>query len=137
MTGWLLDTNVVSELGKRRADPHVTAWSNHIDPADLWLSVLVFGEIRCGIVRLIERDARRAQALQQWIAGLERTYENRILSVDGRIAMQWGDWHADHRLPIIDGLLAATAFVHDLTLVTRNTKDVARTGIACLDPFKA
>jgi len=137
MSGFLLDTNVASEFRKKRADPHVTAWSLTIDASAVWLSVLVFGEIRCGIETLRRRDKRQAVALDRWIEGLEHSYAGRILPIDGDIALEWGRLNAAHGLAAVDGLLAATALVHELTLVTRNTKDVARTGVKYLNPFTA
>lgn len=139
MNGLLLDTNVLSELRKReRADPRVRAWSKTVDETGVWLSVLVLGEIRCGIEALRPRDAEAARHLDLWLGRIERTYEGRVLVVDRFVAAEWGRLNAVHGpLSSIDGLLAATALVHDLTLVTRNTKDVARTGALVLNPFKA
>jgi toxin FitB len=132
----LLDTNVVSELRKReRADANVLSWYSGVDGGSLWLSVLVFGEIRRGIETLRRRDEPSARALDRWVARLERQHGSRILPVDLSIALEWGRLDAAFGLSPVDGLLAATARVHRLTLATRNTKHVARTGIECLDPF--
>jgi predicted nucleic acid-binding protein len=139
VSGLLLDTNVLSELRKRdRANPHVRAWSKTVDETAVWLSVLVLGEIRCGIEAVRPRDAEAARHLDRWLGRIERAYEGRVLVVDRFVSLEWGRLNAAHGpLPSIDGLLAATALVHDLTLVTRNTKDVARTGTRMLNPFKA
>jgi predicted nucleic acid-binding protein len=136
LSGWLLDTNIVSELRKReRADSNVQAWYARLEGDRLWLSVLVLGEIRRGIETLRRRDERSARALDRWVARLEREHGSRILPVDLPIALEWGRLDAAFGLPPIDGLLAATARVHRLTVATRNTKHVARTGVACFDPF--
>jgi predicted nucleic acid-binding protein len=138
LTGWLLDTNVVSELRKReRADANVRTWYSGVDAGSLWLSVLVLGEIRRGIESLRRRDERSARALDRWVARLERQHGSRILPVDLPIALEWGQLDAAFGLSPIDGLLAATARVHRLTLATRNTKHVVRTGVLCFDPFAA
>ena len=137
MSGWLLDTNVVSELRKReRASANVLAWYEGVDGGSLWLSVLVLGEIRRGVENLRRRDPGSARALDRWAARLERQHGSRILPVDLAVAMEWGRIDAAFGLSPVDGLLAATARVHKLTLVTRNVKDVARSGVACLDPFR-
>jgi len=133
---YLLDSNLVSELRKQeRADPHVRRWFAGADDAELFLSVLTFGEIRRGIELIQRRDRARALALNRWFHALVTGYETRILSVDQKVAEEWGRLNAVATLPAIDGLLAATARVHGLTLVTRNTRDVARTGVICLNPF--
>jgi predicted nucleic acid-binding protein len=136
VSGFLLDTNVVSELRKRdRANARLRAWFETTREDAMFLSVLVLGEIRRGVERLRKRDVSSARALDRWIARLERGHADRILPVDQRIADEWGRLDAAHGLPAIDGLLAATASVHDLVLVTRNARDVARSGVAVLDPF--
>jgi predicted nucleic acid-binding protein len=136
VNGYLLDTNVVAEIRKgERANPGVRAWLEEVPDTALHLSVLVLGEIRKGIDILARRDARAASSLERWLAALERDHGERILPVDRLVAVRWGALDASGPLPAIDGLLAATALVHDLVLVTRNVKDIARTGVARLDPF--
>lgn len=136
MSGWLLDTNIVSELRKKeRADANVRAWYEAIDAGAIWLSVLVVGEIRRGIETLRRRDERSARALDRWAGRLEREHDSRILPVDRAIALEWGRLDAAFGLSPIDGLLAATARVHGLTLATRNTKHVLRSGVRCVNPF--
>jgi toxin FitB len=132
---YLLDTNVVSEARKPAGDPHVRAWFASTAPSGLYLSVLVLGEIRQGIERLRRRDPTQAAMLDKWLAALRRDYADRLLPVTVEIADVWGSLNAPSPLPVIDGLLAATALVHGLTLVTRNTSDVARTGVRLLNPF--
>jgi predicted nucleic acid-binding protein len=133
---YLLDSNIVSELRKReRADPRVRKWFAGVDDSELFLSVLTLGEIRRGIETIQRRDRPRALALNRWFHALVTGYETRVLLVDQKVAEEWGRMNAVATLPAIDSLLAATAHVHGLTLVTRNTRDVARTGIPCLNPF--
>lgn len=137
MSGFLVDTNVVSELRKReRMSAHVSEWYAAVDPGSLWLSVLVLGEVRRGIENIRRRDRPSARALDRWVAGIERGHQGRILAVDRAVADEWGRLDAAFGLAPIDGLLVATARVHDLTLVTRNTRDVARTAVRCLNPFE-
>jgi toxin FitB len=133
---YLLDSNIVSELRKReRSNVGVREWFGGVDDGELFLSVLTLGELRRGIEAIHLRDRPRALVLNRWFHALVTEYEERILIVDRKVAEQWGRMNAAATLPAIDGLLAATAHVHDLTFVTRNTKDVARTGVPCLNPF--
>ncbi len=135
---YLLDTNVLSELRKgRRCDPAVAAWYSGLAEDDIYLSVLVVGEIRQGIERIRRRDAASARAIDRWLATVVSAHGDRILPVDREIAEEWGRIAAPRPLAAIDGLLAATAKVRGLTLATRNVRDVARTGVACLDPFES
>jgi toxin FitB len=135
---FLLDTNVVSELRKgSRADPGVMAWITAIDDANLFLSVLVTGELRQGVERLRLRDAVQAESLDRWLRGLNDDYAERLLPVDSRVADIWGRLNAPDPISMVDGLLAATAIAHDLTFVTRNVKDIERTGVRFHDPFRS
>lgn len=132
---WLLDTNIVSELRKgERADLRLRTWFADVEDDEIFTSVLVLGEIRRGIESVRRRDATSALALEQWLIRLATGFGERILPVDVRVADQWGALNVPDPLPTIDGLLAATALVHDLTLVTRSVKDVASTGARTLDP---
>ena len=133
---WLIDTNVVSEIRKgSRGDPGVVRWASGRQD-DAWLSVLTVGEIRRGIESRRRKDEVAARHLEVWLLGLLGTFESRILPVDARVAEAWGRLNVPDPLPTVDGLLAATALVHGLTLVTRNAKDVARTGVNVLNPFE-
>lgn len=133
---YLIDTNVVSELRKgRRCDPHVAAWFRSAAAEETFLSVLSIGEIRRGIETVRRRDAIAARALDAWLAKLLSDFSARILVVSDAIAEQWGRLMVPDPLPVIDAMLAATAIVHGLTLVTRNVEDVARTGVRLLNPF--
>jgi predicted nucleic acid-binding protein len=133
---WLLDTNVVSELRKgERSNPNVRAWQASTRGQDKFISVLVLGEIRRGIESARRRDVPQAIALEQWLMRLTETFRDRVLPVDARIADRWGVLSVPDPPPTADGLLAATALVHELTLVTRNVHHVERTGVRLLDPF--
>lgn len=139
MSGFLLDTNVISELVKRKPEPTVTAWIDATDESLLCLSVLTLGEIRKGIASV--RDASRRVILEAWLdSDLVLRFTERILPIDRAIADRWGRLAgtaavARSPLPVIDGLLAATALHHNLTLVTRNTKDVRVTGVPTFNPW--
>jgi predicted nucleic acid-binding protein len=132
---FLLDTNVISEVRKREANPQVLQWFEATSADDLGISALVVGEIRQGIERLRRRDSSLAQPYETWLDTLEQSYGDRILPVSAAVADAWGRLNVPDPLPVVDGLMAATALVHGLTLVTRNTADVARTGVALLNPF--
>jgi len=142
VSGFLLDTNVLSEFKRRgKPDPHVRDWLRATDPDLLWASVLSFGEIRKGIERL-NASKRRAE-LEAWLEhDLEQWFEERFLQVTKAIAERWGVLSAraldkGSPLPNIDGLIAATAVEHDLTLVTRNLKNFAGIQVSLLNPWEA
>jgi hypothetical protein len=134
---YLLDTNVVSELRKRKPDSRVTDWFDATPAAELHLSCLTVGEIRRGIERLRRNDEVQAKAIERWLAGLRYFYENRIVPIDIEITERWGRLDAGATLPDIDGLLAATALTRDWTVVTRNTADFAPSGARVLNPWEA
>jgi predicted nucleic acid-binding protein len=133
---FLVDTNVLSEARKgRRAHAGVSAFFERADDASLHVSVLTLGEIHRGIEGVRRRDPSAARALSRWLSSIEREFGDRILPIDSEIAATWGALDAAGPLPVVDGLLAATALVRGLTLVTRNVRDVKRTGVKWLDPF--
>ena len=132
---YLLDTNVISEIGKSRPDSGVRTWVDGVSDDSLHLSVLVVGEIRNGIERLRRRDLTQALALEDWLAGLESEFATRTFDVDRPIAHAWGRINAADPVPAVDGLLAATALVHGLTVVTRDTAPFERVGVPYLDPW--
>ena len=133
---WLLDTNVISEVRKGvRAHRSVREWWERTPEDDMYLSVLVVGEVRRGIDSIRPRDEPSALALEQWLARLRESFSGRVLKIDEAIADRWGALDVPDRLPVVDGLLAATALVHGLTLVTRKVRDIERTGVKLLDPF--
>jgi toxin FitB len=134
---FLLDTNIISEVRRGpRCDPKVAAWYESIDDSELYLSVLLLGEIRKGIELARPRDPGKARALEAWLAQVELAFADRIFSIDQRTSDEWGRMSARRPIPVIDGLLAATAKVHHLTLVTRNDADVAGLGASVLNPFR-
>ena len=138
MSGFLLDTNVASEMVKPRAHPAVMQWFAAADESLLHFSVVTLGEIRKGIASRPD-PARRAQ-LESWLSALVNRFSGRILPVDLAVADRWGHLAGTCKatgiaLPVIDGLLAATALHYDLTFVTRNIKDVQGTGVDTLDPW--
>lgn len=138
MSGYLLDTNVASEARKRRrANPNVLAWLESIEDDELYLSVLVLGEIRKGVEHVRSADSAKARALEKWLIRLERTYGDRILPINAAIADQWGRLSAIRPLSTVDGLLAATALVHEMIFVTRNVQHLAHTGVSLLNPFES
>ena len=136
MNGFLLDTNVISELRKReRCAAKVNAWSQRIEPNQNFLSVLVVSELRRGAILKRRTDRAVADALEQWIARLTHFYGDRILPITLEIAQEWGRLSALRPILPEDGLLAATANVHRLTFVTRNTRNVQGLGVAILNPW--
>lgn len=138
MSGFLLDTNIVSELVRPFPEPKVKTWIGTTDESLLYLSVLTIGEIRKGVA-LLHDDARRI-ALETWLdSDLSLRFAGRILPIDRAIADRWGrlSAQASSPLPVIDSLLAATALHHDLILVTRNVKDLSRTAVPLFNPWSA
>jgi predicted nucleic acid-binding protein len=140
VNGFLLDTNVISELIKVKPEPKVTAWIEATEESLLHLSVLTLGEIHEGIAAL-PQGLRRA-ALEAWLeTDLRWRFANRMLEIDAGVADRWGVISAEAQakqmpVPVIDGLLAATALHHNLTLVTRNAEDVAGSGVAVFNPWE-
>ena len=139
MSGFLLDTNVISELVKLKPERRVTSWVETTDEALLYLSVLTLGEIRKRISMLPQ--TKRRTEIESWLdAGLSVRFAGRILAIDAAIADQWGVLSGAAQLkgaslPVIDGLLAATALLHNLTLVTRDTRDVSATNVPTFNPW--
>lgn len=132
---YLLDTNVVSEARKAQANPQVRAWLASVGSADLYLSVLAIGEIRQGLERIRPRDMARAAALELWLDRLHQQFAGRLIPITVEIAEEWGRLNSQRTLPVVDGLMAATARVTRHTLVTRNVADVAGTGVSLINPF--
>jgi toxin FitB len=132
---YLLDTNVVSEIRKQVPDRGVASWFASVPADTLFLSVLVVGEIRQGVERLARRDPTQAEIFDGWLSQLIDSYGDRLIPITDRIAQAWGRLNVPDPVPVVDGLMAATALVHDWTLVTRNVGDVSSTGVRLLNPF--
>ena len=139
MRGYLLDTNVLSEIrkGPRRARPEVYQWWLGMRDQQLFLSVMTIGEIRKGIDRLGTRDASQSLILERWLSEVKYAFRERLIEVPLSVAEHWGKLQAVRSLPEVDALLAASALEYDLTLVTRNEADFAGLGIRILNPFIA
>jgi predicted nucleic acid-binding protein len=133
---YLIDTNIISEIRKgERCDPNVSAWYASIADEDLFLSTLVLGEIRKGVELARSRDPDKAAALERWLRQVETAFDGRVLGIDNAVSDQWGRMCAIRPIPVIDGLLAATAVINGLTLVSRNDRDIVGLGAIVLNPF--
>jgi toxin FitB len=141
VSGYLLDTNCLSELVRVKPEPRVIEWLEAVDENLLYLSVLTLGEIRQGVAALAL--GRRRARLDAWLeTDLPDRFAGRILSVDAPVASRWGMLSAVARrrgapLPVVDGLLAATALHHNLTLVSRNVADFSAAHVPVLNPWEA
>ena len=141
MSGFLLDTNCISELVSKKSEPRVLDWFEATDEGLLYLSVLTLGEIRKGIALLAQ--GKRRTRLETWLeVELKARFAGRVLSVDSTVADRWGLLAAEAKrkgtpLAVIDGLLAATALQFNLTIVSRNDGDFKSTQVAVLNPWKA
>jgi toxin FitB len=133
---YLLDTNVLSETRKRKPTPSVTDWITATPSDRLHVSVLTLGEIEQGIARVRARgDWQQASALEGWLRELETGFADRVLPVTLPIASAWGRNQHGQPVPVIDALIAATARVHGMTVVTRNVKDFELAGVEAVNPF--
>lgn len=135
---FLLDTNVIAEIRKRdRADANVARWVTATPATEIGTSVIVLAEIRRGIELKRRKDRRQAETLDVWYASMRERLGDRVLPIDEPVVEAWARLSVPNPLPLIDGLLAATAEVYGFTLVTRNLADMSRTGVSVLDPFAA
>ena len=132
---YLLDTNILSETRKKQADEKVVAFLTSADPSSIYISILTLGELRKGVAQKRRTDPATAADLAAWVDGLEFGFANHILAVDTATAKVWGELSTQRPRPVIDTLLAATAIVHELTFVTRNTSDVDDIDVTLLNPF--
>ncbi|MEY3898307.1 MAG: hypothetical protein RLZZ214_3828 [Verrucomicrobiota bacterium] len=137
MRGYLLDTNVLSEIrkGRQRAQHEVYQWWLGMKDQELFLSVMTLGEIRKGIARLGARDGSQTLALERWLDEVKLTFRERVIEVSPAVADRWGRLQAVRSLPEVDALLAASVLEYDLTLVTRNEADFEGLGLRILNPF--
>lgn len=138
---YLLDTNVVSELRKAasgKADGNVVAWAARMRPLDLFLSVVVVLELKLGVLRIERRDAVQGKLLRRWFEEqVLPAFAERVLAVDTAVALRCAELHATRPRAERDSLIAATALVHGMTVVTRNHRDFEGTGVALLNPWDA
>jgi hypothetical protein len=135
--GYLLDTNVLSETRKKKADAGLISFLQSAEASSLFISVLTIGELRKGIIakKLRDPDPNAGNRLAAWVEGLEVSFADRILGIDAATARLWGDWSGQRPRPVVDTLLAATAVLHDLTFVTRNLRDVRGIPVKLLNPW--
>ena len=137
---YVLDTNVVSELRKIRlgkADRRVALWADSVDASDLFISVITVQEIEIGVLLAERRDPKQSAILRSWLARqVLPAFEGRILAVDTTVAQRSARLHVPNPRPVRDGLIAATALVHGMTVVTRNLADFEPTGVALLNPWE-
>lgn len=133
---YLLDTNVLSETRKKQPDERVTRFLSTVEPSALYISVLTLGELRKGVALKRQSDPEMAERLGSWVDGLQYSFAERILGIDAVVASLWGKLSGERSRPVIDTLLAATAIVHELVLVTRNTKDVEVPEVKTLNPWE-
>lgn len=132
---YLLDTNVVSELRRPRPHGAVLAWLTGVDDAALHLSAVTLGEIQAGVELTREQDAAKAAEIERWLDQVEQTWN--VLPLDARVCRAWGRLiHRRSDTLIEDALIASTALVHGLTVVTRNVADFRPFGVAVLNPFE-
>lgn len=133
---YLLDTNVVSELRRARPNRAVVAWLSDIPAEQLFLSAVTLGELQAGVEIIRQQDPEKAEEIEAWVDTVAAT--NEVLPVDGVIFRRWAKlMHRQSDDLIEDALIAATALVHDFTVVTRNVRDFERLGARVFDPFRA
>lgn len=136
---FILDTNVVSELRKVRlgkADEHVARWADSVNASDLYLSVITVQELEIGVLLAERRDPVQGAAFRSWLSThVLPAFDGRILPVDTAVAIRSAKLHVPAPRPIRDGLIAATALVHGMTIITRNIGDFEPTGVALLNPW--
>lgn len=134
---YLLDTNIISEIRKKeKANPNVMAWAVATDREATCTSVIVIAEIRKGIELLRRYDQKQADMFDRWYARIRADLAERVLPISERVAEAWAIMNVPNPLPLMDGLLAATAKVHGLTIVTRNVSHFERAGVAVFNPFE-
>ena len=131
---YLVDTNVLSEA--RRGSNEARTWLRSVDPSTVYLSVVTLGEIIKGIALKRRTDTRTAASLTVWLEQLRHDHSERILPISDRVALEWGRLAAERPRSMADGLIAATAAVHDKIIVTRNVDDFADTRIPVINPWE-
>lgn len=137
---YLLDTNVISEIGKvveGKADPHVAAWQSRVDTVNCFLSAVTLLELEIGVLRMERRDAKQGMRLRRWLSDqVVPEFDGRVLPFDAAVARRCAALHVPDPRPERDAMIAATALVHGMTVVTRNTADFEPTGVALLNPWQ-
>jgi hypothetical protein len=137
VAGYLLDTCVLSETRKKRADEGVMAFLDAAEPSQLFISVLTVGEIHKGIAKKRLTEVTAADEIADWAGVIEREFADHIIGVDAGVGRLWGELSGRRASPVIDTLIAATAMTHGLTVVTRNVRDFEKTGCALLNPWRS
>ena len=136
---YILDTNVVSELRKAklgRANENVVRWANSVEPSSLFISVISLHELEVGVRLLERRDSLQGRIFRAWLDGqVIPAFPDRVLTIDAAVALRSAQLNVPDARPIHDGFIAATALVHSMTVVTRNTADFAGTGVLLLNPW--
>jgi len=136
---FLLDTNVISELRKvefGKADPHVARWAARVDADELFLSVITVMELETGVLQIERKDRQAGQILRGWLDVVLREFKNRILPFKLEDAIYCARLHVPNRRAKMDAFICATAKIHEMTVVSRNTKDFERTGVKLLNPWQ-
>lgn len=134
MVRFLADTCLMSDAKRGRAAP--LAWVRATPPTAVFVSVVSLGEFRRGVVKLMRSDIATAQRLAAWLETIRAEFATRILPISDEVALRWGELTAQRPRPLADALIAATALVHGLTVVTRNVADFADTGVSIVDPWR-
>jgi toxin FitB len=137
---YLLDTNVISEIGKvaeGKADTRVAAWQSQVDTVNCFISAMTLMELEIGVLRMERRDAKQGMRLRQWLSDqVVSEFDGRVLPIDATVARRCATLHVPNPRPERDALIAATALVHGMTVVTRNTTDFEPTGVTLLNPWQ-
>lgn len=137
---YLLDTNVISEMRKLksgRADPNVQHWADSVPASQLYVSVMTLLELKVGVLQLMRKDPRQGQILRDWLFDqVFILFADRTLAIDSEIALRCAELHVPITASRYDSLIAATALVHNMTVVTRNAIDFAQTGVSVLNPWQ-
>lgn len=135
MNGYLLDTNVVSELRKPKPYGGVLAWMSEVPESQIFISAVTIGELQLGVERVRNQDAKKAEEIESWVDGLEAS--GSVLPMNSQCFREWARLTAEHPAQLLeDAMIAATARVHALTVATRNEKDFARLRCELVNPFQ-
>ncbi|WP_025110363.1 type II toxin-antitoxin system VapC family toxin [Pseudomonas sp. H1h] len=134
---YLLDTNVISELRKPQADANVVSWAKSVIAPRLYISAITLKELETGVLRMERRDPAQGKLLRSWLTRhVMPAFEARILPVDAAVALRCASLHVPDQANQSDALIAATALVHGLTVVTRNVGDFQASGVALINPWE-